>query len=262
MSECFSASALTGISCVVTRPIGTAATLLSDVRARGGVGVALPGLTLRETGDAPTARLLLRAAVGADCWIFTSPSAVRFAFQLEPGLQIGRNAEVFGVGSGTSRELSRYGICASAPTGRSDSEGLLALTGLADVRGKHVTLIGAAGGRDLIAPTLRERGAQIESIHVYERGRPRLNRRHFEALARATDPLITLISSGEALLNLVALLAPPLLARLRQQILIVSSARLAAIAEDHDFEDVRVAASASAEDLLDAACKALARHRL
>lgn len=262
MSDCFSASALTGISCVVTRPIGTAATLLSDVRARGGVGVALPGLTLRETADAPTARSLLRAAVGADCCIFTSPSAVRFAFRLEPGLQMGREAGVFGVGGGTLLELSRHGIRASAPTERSDSEGLLALPGLADVRGKHVALIGAAGGRELIAPTLRERGAQVESIHVYERGRPRLNRRHFEALARATDPLITLISSGEALLNLVALLPPPLLARLRHQILIVSSARLAVIAEDHDFEDVRVAASASADDLLDAACKALAQHRL
>jgi uroporphyrinogen-III synthase len=98
------------------------------------------------------------------------------------------------------------------------------------VRARRIALVGAPGGRDLIAPTLRRRGANVETIHVYRRVPPRLTRRHFDALAAARDPLITLVSSGEALTHLVTLLPPPALARLRTQILVVSSARLAASA--------------------------------
>jgi uroporphyrinogen-III synthase len=187
---------------------------------------------------------------------------VRHAFRLYPGMRQHSAATAFGVGVGTVRALARHGVQACAPEARSDSEGLLALHALADVRGKRIALIGAPGGRDLIAPALRERGADVAAIHVYERAPPRLTRRHFDALARAPDPLLTLLSSGEALVNLVAQVPRPLLARLRHQVLVVSSERLATLAHEHGFEDIRVAASALPDDLLDAATKALARHRL
>lgn len=247
---------------IITRPADAAASLRRKVEALGGGAIGVPGLSLRQTPELQRVAARSLAEARAQDWIFSSPAAVRFAFRFVPSLHIPQGARAFGVGAGTQRALARRGIRALVPVDRSDSEGLLELPELTDVRDRDVALIGAAGGRDLIAPTLSERGARVESIHVYERGPPQLNRRHFEALARASDPLITLISSGEALVNLVALLPPPLLARLRHQILIVSSARLAAIAEKQGFEDVREAASASADDLLDAACKALARHRL
>lgn len=257
-----SVSTLDSASVVVTRPADSAASLRRRVEALGGTAVGVPGLSLRQSPDLQQSARKLIAETRAQDWIFSSPAAVRFAFRLVPGSHVPRSARVFGVGTGTQRALARHGIRAIVPGDRIDSEGLLELPELADVRNRQIALIGASGGRELISTTLRDRGAHVESIHVYERGRPRLNRLHFDALARATNPLITLISSGEALVNLVALLPPPLLARLRRQILIVSSARLMAIAEDRGFEDVREAASASVDDLLDAACKALARHRL
>jgi uroporphyrinogen-III synthase len=262
VSDPLPASALAGASVVVTRPAGTASSLLARARACGGSAVALPGLSLHEVGEPAAARSMLRAAHTADTWIFSSPAAAHYAFRLDPGLSIRADAAAFGVGAGTLRALARNGIRARAPGGSSDSEGLLALPELADVRGRRIALVGAPGGRGLLEAVLRERGALVESIHVYERRRPRLTRRHFEAVARAPDPLITLISSGEALANLVVLLPAELLARLRHQILIVSSARLAEFAGQHGFEDVREAASASPADLLDAARRALARHRL
>ena len=130
------------------------------------------------------------------------------------------------------------------------------------MRGRRIALVGAPGGRDLIGPTLRRRGAKVEAIHVYRREPPRLTRRHFDALAAADDPLITLLSSGEALANLVAALPPPLLARLRAQTIVVSSARLAAAARAAGFGAIVPAASAAPRDLLAGAAHALARHRL
>jgi uroporphyrinogen-III synthase len=256
------ANALAGATLVITRPAGTSAAFAARARALGGDTLAVPGLSLREAADAPTARAALQAARGAHTWIFTSPAAVRFAFRLVPDLAIAPPARALCVGSGTARALALRGIPAIAPRASSDSEGLLALPELADVRGRRIALVCAPGGRDAIAAELQRHGALVEAIHVYQRKPPRLTRHHFEALAHASDPLITLLSSGTALTNLVALLPAPLLTRLRHQTLVVSSARLAALARGHGFEDILEAASALPHDLLEAAGKALARHRL
>ncbi|HEY0178272.1 MAG TPA: uroporphyrinogen-III synthase [Dokdonella sp.] len=255
--------ALRGATIVVTRPAGTSAALVARIRAGGAVALALPGLALRGVADvdADTARAQLGAARGAAVWIFTSPAAVRYAYRLAPSLAIAAKARVLGVGAGTVRALGRHGVAAAAPPARSDSEGLLAMAELARVRGRRVALVGAPGGRDLIAPALRRRGAEVDEIHVYARAAPRLTRRHFRALERARDPLVVLLSSGEALANLAAALPPPLFARLRDRPLVVASERLAAFARGHGFVDVAVAGSAAPAALLAAAAARLARPR-
>lgn len=251
-------AALEGATVVVTRPAGTSAALVRRLRALGARAIALPGLSLRPVQhDARAVR-----ATGFEDWIFTSPAAVRFGAALLPPRRARARIRAYAVGDGTARALARHGVAATFPRDRSDSEGLLALPGLERVRGRRIALVGAPGGRDLIGPTLRRRGAKVESIHVYRRVAPRLTRRHFDALAEAGDPLITLVSSGEALAHLVALLPPAALARLRAQILVVGSARLAALATAHAFTEIVLARSAAPRDLLDAAAAALARHRL
>ncbi len=255
-----SASALAGAAVVLTRPAGSARAFARRAHALGAQALALPGLALTATADADVARAALHAARTFDDWIFISPAAVRFAFRLAADLSPG-SARLFAVGAGTRRALARHGLDAQVPTTTFDSEGLLALPALGELRGRRIALVGAPGGRDLIAPALRRRGATVEPIHVYRRTSPRLTRRHFDALARAPEPWITLLSSGEALANLVALLPPDLLARLRRQLLVVSSARLAALAREQAFTQVVVAESAGADALFGAALKAFATHR-
>jgi len=247
---------------VITRPAGTASALASRVRAVAGKVVQLPGLALRAPSDIGAATTALRRLRDADFAIFTSPAAVRFAFRCLPTLRIPKRVRVFAMGSGTARRLARHGIEAIVPDERSDSEGLLALPELARVRGACIVQIGAPGGRNLIAPALRRRGAKVETIDVYRRVPPRLTRRHFDALERAPDPLIMLVSSGEALANLVAQLPEAQLARMRGQIIVVSSARLVAAARENAFREIVQARSAAPRDLLAAAEAALSRHRL
>ena len=253
--------ALVGACILVTRPVGTSASLIKRVRALGGNAVRLPGLSLRGATDtARTADAL--SNTGYRDWIFSSPAAVRFAFRLAPEMAFPGDSRVFAVGAGTARALARHGVQSIAPHTQSDSDGLLCLPELTDMRGRRVALVCAPGGRGVIAPRLRERGALVEPIHVYRRVPPRLTRRHFDTVAAASDPLVMLISSGEALGNLIALLPAPLLGRLHHQPLVVSSTRLAKLARTHGFSDIVEADSAMAADLLDAARWALARHRL
>jgi len=247
---------------ILTRPVGSSAALRRKIAALGGRSLLLPGLSLRICTDPLRAGRELRAATSGTDWIFSSPAAVRFAFRLAPDLGIPREAGVFAIGAGTQRALARHALATITPADRSDSEGLLALPQLSVMTGRNVALVGAPGGRDLIAPTLRERGADVIGIEVYERRPARLTRRHFDPVEHAPSPLILLVSSGEALANLTRQLPATLMARLRHQVLVVSSARLETLAHEAGFKDVLNARSALPDDLLAAAERALARHRL
>lgn len=254
---------LAGAGVVVTRS-GTAANALRRrIAALGGTPVLLPGLGIAAVADPDGARRALRAAVArADALVFTSPIAVAHAFRLLPTLRPRRACAVLAPGAGSARALQRRGIAAQHPRERQDSEGVLAMPQLAHVRGRRVVLVGADGGRELLAQELRRRRARVETVSVYRRGPPRLDRRHHAALAAAPSPLIALFSSAQALGHLRALLPPPLCARLLAGECVVSSPRLAEAARALQFVRVHVAASAAPDALVAAARAALARHRL
>jgi uroporphyrinogen-III synthase len=255
-------AALAGSSVIVTRPGASASALVRLARARGAEVIRLPGLRIAVTDEADAARSALIAATSADLWIYTSPNAVRFERQLAAAAPVAERIGVLAVGSGTQRALARHGIASIAPRGAQNSEGLLLDPILKDVQGKAIAIIDAPGGRDLLAPELRKRGAQVKRIAVYRRLPPRLQARHFSALAAAPRPWISLLSSSAILENLLDALPPELRLRWQQEALIVSSGRLALQARESGFTDVHEAKSALGADLLEAAERSLSRHRL
>lgn len=254
--------ALAGASVIVTRPAASAGALVRGTRSRGGHAVRLPGMRLIGIDDKAGARIQLHEAGKADIWIFTSPTAVLFGLSLIDTSSLPGSLRIFAVGAGTARALARNGIEAMAPVRMHNSEGLLDEPALAGVAGQFIVLIDAPGGRELLAPTLRDRGARVERIAVYERVPPRLTPRYLNGLRSAERPWITLLSSGLALSNLLEALPSELSTRWRAEALVVSSERLATQAHERGFSDVHQAASALPADLLDCAGRVLARHRL
>jgi uroporphyrinogen-III synthase len=257
-----SAAPLEGASVVVTRPAGTASALLRRIRALGGNAVSLPAIALGAVPESARLARALDAAKNAHAVIFVSPAAVRFAFALRPKLKFSRATALLAVGAATARALRRHGLNRVRRPERQDSEGLLALAELAQVRGRRIVLIGAAGGRELMPDTLRARGARVALAHVYARHVPHFDARRCAALEAAPTPLVTLLSSAEALANLRAGLPLALYGKLAAGELVVSSERLAAAARAALFAHVHVAASALPADLLECAQNALARYRL
>lgn len=254
---------LTGASVIVTRPTSTARSLLRQIRRLGGEAIALPGSALRPATDPDQTRVALQAAARYDAAVFVSPTAVGFAFRLCPGLRFQRDCAICAVGAATARALHRHGVAeVHWPRSRQDSEGLLALPELTRLRDCHVALIGAPGGRELLAESLRREGAHVQAIHVYRRAPPRYTQRSLRRLEQAYRPLITLLSSTEALVNLHALLPAALFARLTEGELIVSSQRLAALARERHFTHVHRAASPAPADLIATSIAVLAGHRL
>lgn len=239
---------LAGVRVAITRPAGTAAALARRVRTLGGIPLLLPGSRLHAIDDVAVARTALREALAADVAIFTSPAAVRFGARL---CDLRTRARVLAPGRGTTDALHRAGVRDVLHPEREDSEGLLALPVLREVRGRRVGLIGAAGGRELLQHGLAARGAIVVHAHVYRRMPPRLNRLHAQALRHTRRaPLFVLLTSAQALANILDQLP----AEARQVLLagtaVASSERLADTARTAGFARVVRAPSVDAAAML------------
>lgn len=239
---------LSGVHVAITRPAGTSATWARRVRALGGTPLSLPGSSLHSPEDSAAARDALRNALACDIAIFSSPAAVRFACRLDA---LHTRAKVLAPGTATLRALRRAGIEDAMAPDREDSEGLLDLPIVCDVRDASVGIIGAAGGRGLLDRELAARGARVMRAHVYRRLPARFDHRHVEALLRTTaEPLYVLLSSTEALGNILANLPIDARQALLTGTVVASSERLADTAGVAGFKRVLRAASAHADAML------------
>lgn len=233
---------------VSLRPVNDHTTLRRAAAAHGWRVIALSPWKIAVQTDAST-RADLRTALAAGIVIATSPAAVRAANALS-ALQARRGQIFCAVGSATAAALRRAGVDEVLSPERMDSDGLLALPALHAVRGRTVGVLTAPGGRDLIAPTLRERGAQVRRADVYAREPVALSPASLARLRAFDGPLLLPVSSGEALQRVFDQVPLDIAARLRAAQVLAASARLAALARTLGCDDVRIAAGPRPAQLL------------
>lgn len=247
---------LDGWLVISLRPAGQAGQLRHWLQRNGARPRNLPLLQLRAKHIGPDDH---RLAAHARYWLFTSPASARFAASRLPeqfvaGSALARAAaagRVFAPGPGTATVLARYGIDPVAvPTDRYDSEGLLALPGLAAPLHGRLALVGAPHGRGLLAPALGERGAHVHALHVYRRLPATLPARRLASLPAGGARMAVIASSGQMLERLVQVLPAAQLHGWRQQVpLVLASRRLADLAGELGFRHTHVAGSAMTQDL-------------
>ena len=165
------AGPLAGIGILITRPARQAGGFAQKVAALGGTPVIFPAIVILPPSDpAPLARA--HAALAAyDFAIFISANAVEYGAP-DPRTWPARLV-AFAPGPGTAEALVAVGIAgARIPATTFDSEGLLALPELSDVRGKRVLILRGDGGREHLGDTLRARGARVDYVACYRRAKP------------------------------------------------------------------------------------------
>lgn len=253
-----SRTALAGCYVISLRPVGDHAALRRAAAAHGARVLALSPWKLLPCDDDITRRQL-RAALECERVLFTSPAAVRAAQALQP-LATRPGQAWFAVGAGTAAALRRAGVGDVIAPRQMGSEALLALAELHDVRGSRIGLVTAPGGRELIGPALERRGARVIRADVYRRAPVALSPRSIDLLCTLQTPAWLALSSGDALQQAMAALPLPALRSLLQTRVAAASERLAALARECGFGDVRVATSASPRDLV--ACMASASMSL
>ena len=241
---------LAGRTIVVTRPLAQAAPLAEAIGTAGGRPLIFPLLEIAPANDPrPLADAAARLAEYRVA-VFISPNAVDHA--LPALLARGPWPERLipaAVGQGTVRALAAYGVTGCiAPTERFDSEALLDLPELAaaKVAGRRVAIFRGDGGRELLADTLRERGAAVDCITCYRRSGPSHGVAPLLAAWRAGKLDALTVSSSEGLRYLVDLLDAEGRAFLQQTPLFVPHARIAETARALGLSNIILTGAADA----------------
>ena len=199
---------LTGRHVVVTRPAGQAAHLATALAGQGAIPVFYPVLEIRDIENAAP---VLDAAIRLDSFdlaVFVSPNAIEKALALIlPRRSWPATLRVAALGKSSERELARHGIHdVISPPMRFDSEALLELPELTEVRGRHVIIFRGDGGRDVLGDTLKARGATVEYVTCYRRGRPQLDSTPLLKLWEEGQLDAVTVTSSEGLRNLFDML--------------------------------------------------------
>jgi len=233
---------LDGVGVLVTRPVRQAAGLVRKLAALGAEPIAWPAIVILPPENAG-ALAHVQATLGSyDIAVFVSANAVEYG--------VGNPARwpatlvPYAPGPGTAEALAAVGIGnVHVPSTTYDSEGLLALPGLADVRGKRAIVFRGEGGRELLGDTLRERGAHVDYVGCYRRAAPQSGAEGLlAALAGGRVHAVTLTSS-EGLDNLLAALGDGGARRLAALPLFVPHPRIAAHAREHGLVATATAGS-------------------
>jgi uroporphyrinogen-III synthase len=200
---------LAGKRILVTRPAAQASGLAARIAARGGEATCFPLIDVVppenwRAMDEAIARLETFTLV-----IFVSPNAVSFGLErLLSRRPWPERLAAAAIGPGTARKLADAGVAKIVvPSGRYDSEALLALAPLSSERlaGREVLIVRGDGGRDLLAETLRARGAAVECAACYRRVPPQNGAAVVSLLRNNALDAVTL-SSSEGLRKLLQLL--------------------------------------------------------
>jgi uroporphyrinogen-III synthase len=195
--------ALSGVGVLVTRPLSQAQDLVDAIEAHGGIATCFPVIEIVPR-DAAELAASVASLQDPDVVIFVSRNAVRF------GLASAANGLIAAVGPATAAAVEACGRKVDVlPSSGFDSEHLLAEPALTDVANKTVRIVRGSDGRDLIANTLRERGARVEYLSVYTRQIPEYSDAELDALEsrwRAGRINVVTVMSVESAKNLEALL--------------------------------------------------------
>jgi len=214
---------LADVGVLVTRPAQQATGLIAAIEAAGGKAIVFPVIDIvsRSPQDIETD---LAALADPDIVIYVSSNAV------EHGLAWTSTGAVAAVGPATAAAIEAAArIVDIRPANGYDSESLLAEPELNDVDGKIVRIVRGNSGRELLADTLRTRGATVDYLAVYDRQMPSYDDADIAALAahwQSGDIDVTTIMSVESLQNLIALVPDSCRRLLTETPLVTPAARV------------------------------------
>ena len=162
---------LAGLGIIVTRPARQAGAFASKLATLGATPIVFPAIVILPPADRASLDAIHARLADYHLAVFVSANAVEYGVP-DPA-RWPTEIESFAPGLGTATALADAGIAnVSIPATTFDSEGLLALPSLAKLEGRRVVLFRGERGRDLIASTLRERGASVDEVACYRRSVP------------------------------------------------------------------------------------------
>ncbi|MGJ8619077.1 MAG: uroporphyrinogen-III synthase [Methylophilaceae bacterium] len=218
---------LRNIGVAITRPAGQATKLTQLIQQAGGNVIAFPLIVITPLDDYAQFEAIIRNIADYDWILFISSNAVQNSMPRLLARGIPNHLQFAAIGPTTAQTLNDFGIQnVLIPNGnRFDSESLLSLPKMHDMQGKKVMLVRGVGGRDVLANTLTERGAQVIFAECYQRVNPQSNCNALKQAFKNGQLHAIVVTSSEAMRYLLAMAGDS--AWLKQVTLCVNHARVA-----------------------------------
>ncbi|MFZ2449918.1 MAG: uroporphyrinogen-III synthase [Methylovulum miyakonense] len=235
---------LNGANILVTRPAHQAESLCRLIEGQGGNAVRFPTLEIVAVPGLGQVQNILANLGKFDWLIFISVNAVNFALKANGGKIPRLNSVRFAaVGLATAQALATAGLAVDLVPGQGyNSEALLASSVLQSVGGQHFLIVRGEGGREELATVLRGRGAEVDYLDVYRRVIPSADNAEVLGLITQHQLDAITVTSGDALQNLLMMVAPQYHSLLLAIPIVVVSGRIAQIAGHLGFKQIVVAA--------------------
>jgi uroporphyrinogen-III synthase len=244
-------SLLQGIQVLICRPAESALELAQALTAVGARCCCFPTLSIEFLSLSPEARNNILNLDQYQHVIVTSQHAAKAALQAIDSLwpQFPVRQQWYPIGEKTASILKQEQLNLVEPNQSLTSESLLAIPELQKIREHKILLLKGTEGRDVLATTLRKRGAFVDELELYERSCPAYTDK--EILEAMTDfPAHFIVTlSGETLQNLISLCDQAHIDA-SSKTFIVPSHRVANIAYERGFKSVLIPANLKAIDII------------
>lgn len=245
---------LQDLQVLVTRPAHQAGHFYDQLLAAGAQPKLFPLISIQPVATAPASlrQIMTPPHNPAYDWvIFISANAVELGLNLVHDTTGLTHLKLGAIGKQTAAVLQRYGLTATVtPEQGFTSEDFLAHDELQNLVGQHVLIVRGESGRELLADTLKQRGAEVSYAQVYQR-KAMGSAAVLKQLHAQQQLDIICITSREILQNLLQLL--PAETWIYQQTLLVGSERIAAYAQQLGFNNSIIVATSPTDDAMLAA---------
>ncbi|MFK8019047.1 MAG: uroporphyrinogen-III synthase [Pseudomonadales bacterium] len=195
---------LSGLQVLLTRPQHDGAQWRNRFQSLGATVEHIPSLMISQLAP-PTGLVerLRQASMG----IFISGNAVRALQENLVDSSFKKSIDWYAIGPKTEALAAGFGFAVKTANAI-DSESLLQHKSLKAVEGRACVIIRGQGGRELLAETLRTRGAEVNYCELYRRDCAWQNENRLASYLREADAASTVITvSSVDALNYTFLLA-------------------------------------------------------
>ncbi len=174
-------ASLKGKVVALTRPVGQAEEAGKLIQTRDGVPYYIPAIEIKGLSNfKPVKKFIIELCTGqVDYVILMSTNGVKYLYsaaetlkqksQLQEGLA---KTFVIAVGPRTAEAMMERRVRVDLVPQKYSSEGLLEVLQGKDIKGKKIRIPRTSNATPTLTNTLKEMGANVEEIYVYESGLP------------------------------------------------------------------------------------------
>jgi len=191
---------LTGKRILITRAIEQAQECSSLLADYGAQVIAFPTIEIAPPGDWRPLDKTIEKLDTYDWVIFTSVNGVKFFAQRLKEKGINRAAlagkKICAIGPRTQRELEKMGLRVHFRPSEYRAEGIAEGLKVQGIQGKKILLPRAREARRVLPETLREAGALVDEVEVYQSVKPAQGKASLAAILKKGVDVVVFTSSS------------------------------------------------------------------